>query len=332
MIQSTAVPPAPLPGLIGRGKVRDLYDLGERLMIVASDRISAFDVVMNEPVPGKGAVLTRMSRFWLNRLPACQPHHLEYVVGIQGETSAPPPPGYEAHAAALAGRAMVVRKAVVVPVECVVRGYVVGGGWKEYQATGSVSGVPLRPELRLADALPEPIFTPSTKAERGHDEPISFDGACRAVAEAAELSRRLARELAAFARADTAVGVTMARLLDWSRSVMTLARRRSLDIYAQAAAHAATRGIIIADTKFEFGLHDGHLLLIDEVLTPDSSRFWPADGYRPGSNPPSFDKQFLRDYLEGLDWNKQPPPPPIPAEIIEKTRQRYEEACQRLVA
>jgi phosphoribosylaminoimidazole-succinocarboxamide synthase len=204
--------------------------------------------------------------------------------------------GFEPFAAALAGRAMIVRKATVLPVECVVRGYLAGSGWKDYQAGQPVSGVTLPPGLRLADKLPEPIFTPSTKATTGHDEPISFEQACETAGA------------------------------DWMR----LARTRALTIYAQAAQQAERRGIILADTKFEFGVCDGELLLIDEVLTPDSSRFWPAAEVRPGHNPPSFDKQYLRDYLDNLTWNKQPPPPELPAEIITQTRQRYLEAHRLL--
>jgi len=280
-----------LPGLISNGKVRDLYDLGDRLMIVATDRISAFDVVMDQPVPGKGIVLTRLSQFWFETLAACRPHHLDYVVDATHV-----PPGYAAHADLLAGRAMVCRKADVLPIECVVRGHLVGGGWKEYQQSGTVSGVALPAGLRLAERLPEPIFTPSTKAASGHDLPISFE-------QAAE---RIGHDLAA------------------------AARKRSLAIYNEAAALAEQRGLILADTKFEFGLVDGALLLVDEVLTPDSSRFWPADAWQPGHNPPSFDKQFLRDYLETLDWPKQPPPPTIPPEILEQTAARYREAYARL--
>jgi phosphoribosylaminoimidazole-succinocarboxamide synthase len=292
---STAVYRTELPGLIRRGKVRDIYDLGDALMIVASDRISAFDVVMDQPVTGKGVVLTQLSRFWLETLPSCSPHHLQYVVDRDRV-----PSGYENHIDQLRGRAMVCTKADVIPVECVVRGYIVGGGWKEYQQTGRVSGVDLPAGLRLADRLPEPIFTPSTKADDGHDEPISFELAC---------------ELA-------------------GGDAMRAARDRSLQIYKQAAAYAAERGIILADTKFEFGVRragtpappSGQMLLVDEVLTPDSSRFWPADRWNPGQNPPSFDKQFLRDYLETLDWNKQPPPPSLPERIVSQTRQRYLEA------
>ncbi len=281
-----------LPGLLARGKVRDIYDLGEHLMIVATDRISAFDVVMNEPVPGKGVLLTRLSAFWLGALPAARPHHLDYVVGPQRV-----PTGYAAFADQLSGRAMVVQRARVVPVECVVRGYLVGGGWKEYQERGSVSGVALPAGLRLAERLPQPIFTPSTKAAEGHDEPISFEQAC-AIA---------------------------------GRETMEIARRRSLALYEEAARHAARCGILLADTKFEFGLRGDELLLIDEVLTPDSSRFWPADAWRPGENPPSFDKQYLRDYLNGLDWPKRPPPPPIPGHVLTATQQKYVEAAERLM-
>lgn len=296
-------------GLISRGKVRDIYDLGDRLMIVASDRISAFDVVMDQPVPGKGIVLTGLTRFWLESLRSAQPHHLDYVVQ-PGRI----PRGYEEHADTLSGRAMVCRKAQVLPVECVVRGYVAGGGWKEYQQTGSVSGIALPRGLRLADRLPEPLFTPSTKAVNGHDEPISFERACD---EAEAFLRAGARQPARNPLHD-------------GRALMSLARERALAIYSEAAAYAESCGIIVADTKFEFGLIDGELALIDEVLTPDSSRFWPRDSWRPGVNPPSFDKQFLRDYLDGLDWPKSPPPPRIPDDILEKTAQRYREAHERL--
>jgi phosphoribosylaminoimidazole-succinocarboxamide synthase len=271
--------------------VRDLYDLHDRLMIVATDRISAFDVVMEQPVPNKGAVLTQMSKFWFETLPACVPHHLEYVVSDQHV-----PSGYEEHLEHLRGRAMVCKKAQVLPIECVVRGYIVGGGWEEYQQTGHVSGIKLPTGLRLAGRLPEPLFTPSTKATDGHDQPVSFEHAC-----------------------DIAGG-----------DAMESARSRALEIYTQAAAHAEKRGIILADTKFEFGVCDGQLLLIDEVLTPDSSRFWPADAWVPGTNPPSFDKQFLRDYLNALNWDKNPPPPKIPDEIIVQTSTRYVEAYQLL--
>ncbi len=301
---ASAVYRTELPGLISRGKVRDIYALGDRLLIVASDRISAFDVVMDQPVPGKGVLLTQMSRFWLETLPACVPHHLEYVVSERAE-----PPELRGWAETLRNRAMVVRKVDILPVECIVRGYLVGSGWKEYQATGAVSGVRLPPGLRKAERLPKPIFTPSTKATVGHDENVSFDAAVEIV------TRFLAGR----------AGQTFA-----GRELLERVRRRSIEIYEQAAEHAEQRGIILADTKFEFGLADGQLLLADEVLTPDSSRFWPRDAYQVGQDPPSFDKQFLRDYLESLGWNKQPPPPPLPDEIIERTRQKYVEAYERL--
>ena len=293
-----------LPNLINRGKVRDLYDLGAALMIVATDRISAFDVVMDEPVPGKGVVLTELTRFWLETLPACTPHHLDYVVSAKRV-----PTGYEGYAEMLSGRAMVVKKAAVLPIECVVRGYLAGGGWQEYQTSGSVSGIELPSGLQQAQELPEPIFTPSTKATNGHDQPISFDEAIKTAKQF-----MLAR------------GATPGA----GKALMTEIRQRTLDLYRQAREYAERRGIIIADTKFEFGLWNNQLLLIDEVLTPDSSRFWPADQYRIGKNPPSFDKQFLRDYLSGLDWDQVPPPPEIPTRIITQIRQRYLEAYNLL--
>jgi phosphoribosylaminoimidazole-succinocarboxamide synthase len=246
---------------------------------------------MNEPVPGKGVVLTKLSEFWLRSLAPCAPHHLDYVVSQERC-----PAGFSQYRDALAGRAMVVRKASVLPVECVVRGYLIGGGWREYQQSGRVSGVELPAGLRLAERLPAPIFTPSTKADSGHDEPITFEQACERVGG------------------------------DWMRR----ARERSLAIYAAAAAHAQQRGVILADTKFEFGVADGALLLVDEVLTPDSSRFWPRAGWRPGENPASFDKQFLRDYLDKLDWPKRPPPPAIPADVLRQTAERYQEALRLL--
>lgn len=323
-----AVRETDLPGLVRRGKVRDIYDLGERLMVVASDRISAFDVIMNEPVPGKGRLLTAMSKFWFEKLPACSPHHLDYVVD---ETHVPR--GYEAHVSQLAGRAMVVRKAVVLPVECVVRGYLAGSGWKDYQATGCVSGVKLPTGLRQAEKLATPIFTPSTKAESGHDEPIDFEAAVRALAgflKSAPLTAEARGRL--LVRMTYLTHVDARTILDvTARLLMEEARARSIEIYAQAAAHAAGCGIILADTKFEFGLCNGVLTLVDEVLTPDSSRFWPAESWRVGENPPSFDKQYLRDYLNSLGWDKKPPPPGIPGDVMEKTRGRYEEAWKALV-
>ncbi|MGE0479761.1 MAG: phosphoribosylaminoimidazolesuccinocarboxamide synthase [Phycisphaerae bacterium] len=296
--------PPPLPAPLKRGKVRDLYALPNRLLIVASDRISAFDVVMNEPVRDKGVLLTQLSQYWLETLPACSPHHLDYVVSPERV-----PAEFAAHAAQLAGRAMVAYPCAILPIECVVRGYLVGGGWKEYVASGRVSGVPLPAGLRLAQKLAEPIFTPSTKAEDGHDLPIAFDQAC--------------------ATASAFLASIGAPHRDGAE-VMRAARRRALELYAQAAERAAQRGVLIADTKLEFGIRDGALILCDEVLTPDSSRFWPADEYRPGTNPPSFDKQYLRDYLESLDWNKTPPPPPLPHHVLDRTRQKYVEAYERL--
>jgi len=293
-----------LPELVNRGKVRDLYKLGGRMMIVATDRISAFDVVMNEPIPGKGVLLTQMSRFWLETLPACQPHHLDYVVSDEQC-----PVDYAPYVDQLRGRAMVVKRVEIIPIECIVRGYIIGSGWKEYQATGAISGIELPAGLRRAEKLPEPIFTPSTKAVVGHDEPISFEHSCDTVARYLALKR--------------------STNLD-PRDLMERIRRRSLDIYEQAARHAEGCGLILADTKFEFGLCNDELLLADEVLTPDSSRFWPMDQYRIGDDQPSFDKQLLRDYLDGSGWNKQPPPPPIPEDVIARTRQGYEEAYRRL--
>ncbi|MBI5866141.1 MAG: phosphoribosylaminoimidazolesuccinocarboxamide synthase [Planctomycetes bacterium] len=332
MTSSAALLASELPGLIARGKVRDIYDLGDRLLIVASDRISAFDVIMAEPVPGKGRVLTQMSEFWLRTLPACKPHHLDYVVSADRC-----PEQYESHCDQLVGRAMVVRKVAILPVECVVRGYIVGGGWKEYTATGCVSGVRLPSGLRLGDRLPEPLFTPSTKAASGHDEPISFDQACDHLAKAFshEQAGPSALLAAMFGKPESEEPA------EWEaaharrcRQLMERVRQRSLDIYKQAGEHAGKRGILLADTKFEFGLLDyagtAELVLADEVLTPDSSRFWPAESWKPGTNPPSFDKQYLRDYLETLSWPKTPPPPPLPATVIEQTRARYEEAFERL--
>jgi len=293
-----------LPGLISRGKVRDMYRLGDRLMIVATDRISAFDVVMPRPIPGKGILLTQMSRFWLSTLPACQPHHLEFVVE---DRNVPEP--YAGFADQLCGRAMVVKRVHILPVECIVRGYLAGSGWKEYQANGTICGVSLPADLRRAQKLPTPIFTPSTKATIGHDQNISFE-------QAGELVGRFLADRGAASRD--------------GRELMEHVRRRSIEIYQQAARHAERCGIIIADTKFEFGLYNGELLLADEVLTPDSSRFWPADQYRVGQDPPSLDKQFLRDYLESVHWDKQPPPPWLPDEIVARTRERYEDAYCRL--
>ncbi len=279
-----------IPGLAcRRGKVRDVYDLGDRLAIVATDRISAFDWVLPTGIPDKGRILTSMTLFWLDFLQA--PDHL-LSTDLKDMGAA-----FAAQSDALQGRTMLVRKAAVVPIECVVRGYLAGSGWKEYRQQGTVCGIALPPGLREAEQLPEPIFTPATKAESGHDENVSFE------MMATTTGRELADEL----------------------------RRRSVAIYRKASEHARSRGIILADTKFEWGrLPSGEVILIDEVLTPDSSRFWPADSYRPGANPPSFDKQFVRDWLEKCGWDKNSPPPPLPADVVEKTRAKYLEAKERL--
>ena len=272
-----------------RGKVRDVYDLGDRLVIVATDRISAFDWVLPTPIPDKGRVLTALTLFWLEHLGI--PNHL-----LSAEVSALPP-AFAERAAELSGRSCLVKKASVVPMECVVRGYLAGSGWKEYQSHGSVCGVRLPPGLRQSARLPEPIFTPATKEESGHDQNISFD----------DMAGRVGVELA------------------------TTLRKRSLDVYRRAAEHAGARGLILADTKFEWGqLPDGQILLIDEVLTPDSSRFWPGDEYREGASPPSFDKQFVRDWLETTGWDKNSPPPELPPYVVERTAAKYREAYQRL--
>lgn len=280
--------------LIARGKVRDIYRLdAAHLLFVASDRLSAFDVVLPDPIPGKGEVLARVSRFWFARTADLIPNHL---TDIPVSTVITDPDTL----AALGDRAMVVRQVRPLPVEAIVRGYLIGSGWKDYQASGAVCGIALPAGLRQADRLPEPLFTPSTKAELGaHDENVDF----------AHTVNLIGRELA------------------------EQVRHVSLAIYTRCAAYALERGIIIADTKFEFGLDDtGQLYLIDEVLTPDSSRFWPADAYQPGISPPSFDKQFVRDYLETLDWNKTAPGPTLPADIIERTAAKYHEAERRLTA
>lgn len=286
--------------LVYRGKVRDVYGIpggtpggagDDKLLIVTTDRLSAFDVIMPEPIPGKGAVLTAVSNFWFARMREVIPNHL---VDVRLEQVLPDP----VERAQVEGRAIVVRKLKALPVEAIVRGYLIGSGWKDYQKTGAVCGIRLPAGLRMADRLPEPIYTPSTKAELGtHDENIDFD--------------------------------TTVKLL--GRDIAEQVRDVSIAIYKEAAAYALERGIIIADTKFEFGLDaDGKLVLIDEALTPDSSRFWPVDEYQPGVSPPSFDKQFVRDYLETLDWNKTPPGPKLPAEVTEKTATKYREAQRRL--
>lgn len=272
-----------------RGKVRDVYDLGDRLLLVASDRISAFDWILEPAIPDKGRVLTQLSNFWFSRLDTpnhlleTDIHRIELPAGLNPEV--------------MAGRAVVVKKCEVVPFECVVRGYLVGSGWKDYQATGQVCGLDLPAGLPCAAKLPEPLFTPATKAETGHDENVSFSTLV------------------------SALGIDVANEL----------QRRSVAIYEQGRDYAATRGIIIADTKLEWGWYEGELILIDEVLTPDSSRFWPGDQYQVGSNPPSYDKQFVRDYLETTTWDKNSPPPRLPEEIVQHTRLKYIEAAERLM-
>jgi phosphoribosylaminoimidazole-succinocarboxamide synthase len=279
-----------LPGLkfLNRGKVRDLYEVGDRLLIVATDRLSAFDVVLPTPIPDKGRVLTRLSLFWFNLLRDVIPNHVLSAADFPLELAA--------YREQLEGRSMLCQKTRPLPVECVVRGYLSGSGWKDYRATGKICGIPLPAGLRESERLPEPIFTPSTKATAGHDENISFDEAAAMIG--GELAERV--------------------------------RAVSLDIYRRAVAYAEPRGIILADTKFEFGLVGDKLIWIDEALTPDSSRFWPADGYQPGRSQPSFDKQYVRDYLERIGWNKQPPGPELPPEVVEATRARYREAYRQL--
>ncbi len=279
--------------LSGRGKVRDIYELGEHLLIVATDRISAFDYVLGSGIPDKGKVLTQLSAFWFGRTRDIVPNHL---LSIDPQAF---PPAARIHADVLAGRAMFVARATPVPIECVVRGYLSGSGWQEYRNTGRVCGIALPAGLRESDRLPEPIFTPATKAATGHDENISTEQAGALVG--ADLIARL--------------------------------RDVSIRLYQHGAAHAMARGIIVADTKFEFGLIGGdpaRILLIDEILTPDSSRFWPIDEYEPGHGQPSFDKQFVRDYLEQIKWNKQPPVPTLPDGVVERTRAKYLEALRRL--
>ena len=281
-----------LPGVrrLKSGKVREVFDLGDALLLVATDRISAFDCIMPNGIPRKGEVLTQLSFFWFDRFAALTPNHL--LAGAQD----PLPARLEPHAERLARRSMLVKKAEPLAIECVVRGYLAGSGWKEYRNNQTVCGIPLPPGLTESSELPEAIFTPATKAETGHDENISF----------AEAARITGPKLAA------------------------QARDISLALYASARDYARERGIIIADTKFEFGMFEGQLILIDEVLTPDSSRFWPADQYCPGRGQPSFDKQFVRDYLETLNWNKTPPAPALPPEVVARTQQKYLEAHQRL--
>ncbi len=276
--------------LFKRGKVRDVYELDNHLLIVATDRISCFDYVLPTPVPDKGKLLTRLSLFWFGFLKDTVANHLvsSHIEDLS--------PALRDKCPDLAGRIMIVERAKVVPFECVVRGYLSGSGWKEYQRTQGVCGIKLPPGLKESDRLPEPIFTPATKADAGHDENVSFD------------------------YMEDKIGAELAGKL----------RDLSLAIYAKAAAHALSKGIIIADTKFEFGLVDNRLILVDEALTPDSSRFWPRAHYKPGAAQFSFDKQFVRDYLESIKWNKQPPVPKLPVEIVEKTRAKYEEALKIL--
>jgi phosphoribosylaminoimidazole-succinocarboxamide synthase len=274
---------ADLP-LIASGKVREMYEMGDRILMVASDRISTYDVVHPTPIPGKGAVLTGLSAFWFAKSGhIVDNHYISATDGVPDDVR---------------GRAMVVRRLSMLPVECVVRGYITGSGWKDYQATGSVSGIELPPGLRESERLPTPIFTPSTKAETGHDEAIDFDAAAELVGD---------------------------------RELMGRIRDVSIELYQFGAGHARECGVILADTKFEFGLDDrGELVIGDEVLTPDSSRYWPADGYEPGRGQPSFDKQYVRDWASGSGWDKTPPAPELPADVVAGTRERYVDAYERI--
>jgi phosphoribosylaminoimidazole-succinocarboxamide synthase len=276
--------------LLSRGKVRDMYDLGEHLLIVVTDRLSAFDHVLPNGIPDKGRVLNMISAFWFEKTRHLVKNHL---ISTRSEDLPSPLCPYKE---SLEGRFTIAKKARMLPVECIVRGYLSGSGWSDYQRTGSVCGIPLPAGLRESDRLPEPLFTPSTKAESGHDENISF------------------------AQATALMGESLAHRV----------RETSLALYQFAADYARQRGIIIADTKFEFGLHEGDLILCDEVLTPDSSRFWPLDLYEPGRSQPSFDKQFVRDYLLSIRWNKEPPVPSLPEEVVAKTTAKYREAYERL--
>ena len=287
-----AVMQTELPGvkLHARGKVRDIYDLGDTLLFIATDRLSAFDVVLPTPIPGKGKVLTQMSRFWFERFAGLVPNHV-----ISGDIDAYPE-SLRPYRDEIEGRSMLVRRADVFQVECVVRGYLTGSGWKDYRKTGAVCGIPLPAGLEESVKLSEPIFTPSTKAATGHDENISEDQAADII----------------------------------GRDRIGELRDLSLRIYTEAAAYALERGIIICDTKFEFGLIDDRVALVDEVLTPDSSRFWPAEHYAPGRSQPSFDKQFVRDYVETVGWDKRPPGPELPADVVEGTSRRYAEAFRQL--
>ncbi|MGD0463787.1 MAG: phosphoribosylaminoimidazolesuccinocarboxamide synthase [Tepidisphaeraceae bacterium] len=282
-----------LPFPVRRGKVRDVYDLGQQLLIVATDRISAFDCVMPNGIPDKGKILTALSLFWFEKFAGQFENHL--IAADVAEY----PPSLKSHRDQIEGRSMLVKKASVIPIECVARGYLAGSGWKEYQQTKTVCGIGLPPGMRQCERLPKAIFTPATKEDSGHDLNISFEETVSRIGEQAAIHLR----------------------------------DRTLELYTLAARHAENRGVIIADTKFEFGrLPDERLILIDEVLTPDSSRFWPAKDYAPGRDQASFDKQYVRNYLEGLNWNKQPPAPPLPAEVVAGTRQRYLEAYKMLTA
>jgi phosphoribosylaminoimidazole-succinocarboxamide synthase len=285
-----AISQTDFPGLTlrGRGKVRDIYDLGDHLLIVATDRLSAFDVVLTTPIPDKGRVLTQLSLFWFEKLASIVPHHVVSATNFGGALAP--------YAEALEGRSMLVQRTEPLPIECVVRGYIVGSGWKDYQKTGAICGVPLPTGLRESEKLPEPIFTPSTKATTGHDENISFE------------------------QTVSVIGQPLAEKL----------RDTSIALYSRAAEYAAARGIVIADTKFEFGLLNGELIWIDEALTPDSSRFWPANQYQAGVAQQSFDKQYVRDYLERIGWNKRPPGPALPPDVVAGTREKYREAYQRI--
>ena len=292
MTTGTPILQLDLPGIkkVRSGKVREVFDLGDRFLLVASDRISAFDVIMPNGIPRKGEVLTQLSHFWFAKFATLVPNHL--LAGADD----PLPPNLQPFADQLARRSMLVKKARPLAIECIVRGYLSGSGWKEYKKSQTVCGIQLPAGLTESAELPEPIFTPSTKAEAGHDENISFAEAVKIVGE----------------------------------PFATQARDLSLKIYRAGRDYARERGIIIADTKFEFGVFEGKLILIDEVLTPDSSRFWPADQYAPGRGQPSFDKQFVRDYLETLTWDKTPPGPQLPADVVAKTSAKYLEACERL--
>ena len=279
-----------LPGFtkLKSGKVREIFDLGDAFLFVATDRISAFDCVMPNGIPRKGEVLTQISHFWFDMMESIVPNHRFAAAND------PLPVALKKYESELARRSMIVKKAEPLPIECVVRGYLAGSGWKEYKKSQTVCSIPLPSGLQESSELPEPIFTPATKAETGHDENIPFEAAAKLTPHA------------------------------------EAAKNISLQIYKKARAYARERGIIIADTKFEFGIYENKLILIDEVLTPDSSRFWPADQYTPGKSQPSYDKQFVRDYLETLDWNKTPPAPPLPSEVVTKTQSKYLEAYERL--